>query len=164
MQSFKKLIQIKCFQSEEYIKIYWEDEGFSNNTLYSHPPYIPYIKGKQARIYLHEYLGRNRVGELNLKIMRQKSTISGYLIVNAQIRLLWSAYKGRWVQVAQWYLTQWPHGLNGPWNSPGQNTGVGSCSLLQGIFPNQGSNSGLPHCRQILYQLSHQGSPKRPAM
>ena len=41
---------------------------------------------------------------------------------------------------------------------PGQNTGVGSLTLLQGIFPTQGSNPGLPHCRQILYQLSHQGS------
>ena len=49
----------------------------------------------------------------------------------------------------------WPHGLS-PWNSPGQNTGVGiSLSLLQGIFPTQGSNPGLPHCRQILYQLSY---------
>ena len=48
-----------------------------------------------------------------------------------------------------------PQGLYSPWNSPGQNTGVGSLSLLQGIFPTQGSNSGLPHCRQILYQLSH---------
>ena len=46
-----------------------------------------------------------------------------------------------------------------PWNSPGHNTGVGSFSLLQGIFPTQGSNPGLPHCRQILYQLSHKGSP-----
>ena len=55
----------------------------------------------------------------------------------------------------------WPHGLYSPWNSPGQNTGVGSCSILQGIFPAQGSNPGLPHCRQILYQLSHQGSPQR---
>ena len=36
---------------------------------------------------------------------------------------------------------------------------MGSLSLLQGIFPTQGSNPGLPHCRQILYQLSHQGSP-----
>ena len=53
-----------------------------------------------------------------------------------------------------------PHELYSPWNSPGQNTGVGSLFLLQGIFPNQGSNSGLPHCRQILYQLSHQGSPR----
>ena len=57
----------------------------------------------------------------------------------------------------------WPHGLYSPWNSPGQNTGVGSLSLLpllQGIFPTQGSNPGLPHCRQILYQLSHRGSPR----
>ena len=44
--------------------------------------------------------------------------------------------------------------------TPCQNTGVGSLSLLQGIFPTQGSNPGLLHCRQILYQLSHQGSPR----
>ena len=48
-----------------------------------------------------------------------------------------------------------PHGLYRPWNSPGQNIGVGSISLLQGIFPTQGLDPGLPHCRQILYQLSH---------
>ena len=47
-----------------------------------------------------------------------------------------------------------------PWNSPGQNTRVGSLSLLQGIFPNQGSNPGLQPCRQILYHLSHKGSPQ----
>ena len=47
-----------------------------------------------------------------------------------------------------------------PWNSPGQNTGVGSLSLLQGIFPTQGSNPGHPHCMQILYQLSHKGCPR----
>ena len=52
----------------------------------------------------------------------------------------------------------WPHGLYSPWNSPGQNTGVGSLSLLQGIFPSEGSNPGLPCCGQILYQLSHQES------
>ena len=45
------------------------------------------------------------------------------------------------------------------WNSPDQNTGVRSCSL-QGIFPTHRSNSGLPHCRRILYQLSHKGSPR----
>ena len=54
----------------------------------------------------------------------------------------------------------WPHGLYSPWNSPSQNTGVGSLSLLQGIFPTQGSNPGLPHGRWILYQLSHQGNPR----
>ena len=39
--------------------------------------------------------------------------------------------------------------------------GVSNCSLLQGIFPTQGSNPGLLHCRQILYQLSYKGSPQR---
>ena len=53
-----------------------------------------------------------------------------------------------------------PHGLHSPWNSPGKNTGVGSLSLLQGIFPTQGLNPGLPHCRQILYQLNHKWSPR----
>ena len=53
-----------------------------------------------------------------------------------------------------------PHRVYSPWNSPGQNTGVGSCSLLQGIFPTQGSNPGLPHYRRILYCLSHQSRPR----
>ena len=53
-----------------------------------------------------------------------------------------------------------PHGLYSPWNCPGQNTEVGSLSLLQGIFSTQASNPGLPHCRQILYQLNHSGSPR----
>ena len=52
-----------------------------------------------------------------------------------------------------------PHGLYSPWNPPGQNTGVDSLSLLQGIFLTQGSNPGLLHCRRILNHLSHQGSP-----
>ena len=52
------------------------------------------------------------------------------------------------------------HGLYNPWNSPGQNTGVGSLSLLQGIFSIQGLNPGLPNCRRILYQVSHKGSPR----
>ena len=47
-----------------------------------------------------------------------------------------------------------------PGHSPGKNTGVGCHALLQGTFPSQGSNPGLPHCRQILYHLSHQGSPR----
>ena len=51
-----------------------------------------------------------------------------------------------------------PHRLCSPRNSPGQNTGVSSLSLLHGIFPSQESNPGLLHCRQILYQLSHKGS------
>ena len=46
-----------------------------------------------------------------------------------------------------------------PWDFPGMNTGVGCHFLLQGIFPTQGSNPALPHFRQILYHLSHWGSP-----
>ena len=61
--------------------------------------------------------------------------------------------------------TLWPHELEParllcPRNSPGENTGVGSPSLLQGIFLTQGLNPGLTQCQQILYSLSHQGSPK----
>jgi len=51
-----------------------------------------------------------------------------------------------------------PHALYSPWNSPGQNTGVGSLSLLQGVFSTQRLNPGLPHCKWILYQLTHKGS------
>ena len=52
-----------------------------------------------------------------------------------------------------------PTRLPCPWDSPGKNTGVGCHFLLQEIFPTQGLNPGLPHCRQTLYYLSHQGSP-----
>ena len=65
--------------------------------------------------------------------------------------------------VAELDTTEWLNwliGLYSLWNFPGQNTGVYSCSLLQGIFPTQGSNPSFPHFRWILYQLSHQGSPR----
>ena len=64
------------------------------------------------------------------------------------------------VKVAQSCLFATPWIIHSPWNSPGQNTGVGSLSLLQGTFPTQGSNPGLPHCRWILHQLSQKGSPR----
>ena len=63
------------------------------------------------------------------------------------------------MKVAQLYPTLRPHWLYSPWNSKGQNTEVGSRFLLQGVFPTQGSHPVLPHCRQILYQLSHWGRP-----
>ena len=53
-----------------------------------------------------------------------------------------------------------PHNLYSSWSSPGQNTGMGSFSLLQGIFPTQGSHPGLQHWRRILYQLSRKGSTR----
>ena len=54
----------------------------------------------------------------------------------------------------------WPYGLDSPWNSPGQNSRVGSLSLLQGIFPTQGLNLGLLHCRWISLPAEPQGKPK----
>ena len=77
----------------------------------------------------------------------------------------------KWVKVAQSCLTLCDP-MESPWNFPGQNAGKfhgifqripgKECSLsfLQGIFPTQGSNPGPSHCRRILYQLSHKGSPK----
>ena len=57
-------------------------------------------------------------------------------------------------------LLLWPHGLYTPWDSPGQSAGVGSLSLLQGIFPTQGLNPGLPHCRWISLPAEPQGKPR----
>ena len=70
------------------------------------------------------------------------------------------------VLVAQLYatlcnLTDCSPPVSCPWDSPGKNTEVGSHSLFQKIFPIQGSKPGLPHSRQILYHLNHQGSPLR---
>ena len=63
--------------------------------------------------------------------------------------------------ICEWMkVTQLCPAFATPWNSPGQNTGIGTFSLLQGIFPTQGWNPGLPHCRWILYQLSQKGSPR----
>ena len=75
--------------------------------------------------------------------------------------VLLKAGKWNWLNMSD---SLWPHGLYPtrllrPWNSPGQNTGAGCHFLLQGIFLNQGLNPALPHWRQILYHLSHEGSP-----
>ena len=67
---------------------------------------------------------------------------------------------GEWKSLSRVQLFQ-PHGLY-PWNSLGQNTGVGSLPLLQGIFPTQGSDPGLPYCRWFLDHLNHQGSQTWP--
>ena len=61
----------------------------------------------------------------------------------------WKSHSHVWLFLTPWTIH--------PWNSPGQNTGGDSHSLLQGIFPTQGLNPDLLHCRWILYQLSYQG-------
>ena len=77
-------------------------------------------------------------------------------------------YKQLWKEQSEWSESLsvmsdslQPCRLHSPCNSPGQNTGVGSLSLLQGIVPAQGSNPGLHYCRRILYQVSYQGSRER---
>ena len=95
------------------------------------------------------------------------------LILNAWVLELtyrhdvtWKSFSCVWLFATPWTiayqasLSVEPEIHCSPWDSPGQNTGVGSLSLLQGIFPTQGSNPNLPHCRQILYQLNHKGSPR----
>ena len=70
--------------------------------------------------------------------------------------LLEKPWKGKSLNHVRLFATPWTH----PWNSPGQDTGVGSLSRLQRIFATQVSNPGIPHCKWILYQLSHKGSPR----
>ena len=67
--------------------------------------------------------------------------------------------KWKWTSLSQSCPTLCDPRDYNPWNALGQNTGVGISSLLQGIFPTQGSNPRLLHCRWILYQLSHKWSP-----
>ena len=84
--------------------------------------------------------------------------------LNSGLKLGWQipyhCGKYKWVSlINEWKLLSRVWLFATLWmDSPGQNTEVGSHSLLQAIFPTQGSNPGLLHCRQILYQLSHQGS------
>jgi len=96
-----------------------------------------------------------------LQIKKQLSPIAlGFLTYrNGDHKfILFSGAEVKWKSLSR-VCCLWSHGLYSPWNSPGRNTEVGSLSLLQGIFPAQGSNPGLPHCSWILYQLSHKGSP-----
>ena len=81
-----------------------------------------------------------------------------YLLLGEGNRLLGlKSWKWKLLCHVLWLVT---HGLYNPWNYPGQNTGVGNLSLLQGIFPTQGSSPGISHRRCILHQLSHKGSQR----
>ena len=77
---------------------------------------------------------------------------------NSNVFFLWINLFLHW----KWKLFTCVRLFTSPWNSPGHNTGVGSLSLLQGIITTQGSNPGLQLCKQVLYQLSHKGSPRTP--
>ena len=81
-------------------------------------------------------------------------------IENAASWMKWSEVN--WLSRVRLFVTPWTVACTKslrPWEFLGKSTRVGCRFLLQGIFPTQGSNPGLPHCRQTLYCLSHQGSP-----
>ena len=91
---------------------------------------------------------------VNIDVLTSSHKLWMSLVASRIVNPIWNE-----VKVTQ-CLTLCDPRLYNPWNSPGQNTGVDSRSLLQGIFPTQGLNPGILHCRWILYQLSHQGSPR----
>ena len=122
---------------------------------------------------MSEEAGNNRRESSQIRFKHLLSTVLFSAVKSVRRRrmehfppysLWWAGYNGwrdKWSESRSVVSNSLrPHGLCSPWNSPGQNTGVGSLSLLQEIFPTQGSNPGLPHCRWILYQLSYKGSPR----
>ena len=102
----------------------------------------------------------------NIRVIREQNqggdlqgmSLRGTWELGAKWESMWPPFpeQSKWSESAKHSTMDY----TSPWNSPGQNTGVGSLSLLQGIFPTQGLNPGLSHCRQILYQLRHEGSPR----
>ena len=93
---------------------------------------------------------------VNIDVLTSSHKLWMSLVASRIVNPIWNE-----VKVTQ-CLTLCDPRLYNPWNSPGQNTGVDSRSLLQGIFPTQGLNPGILHCRWILYHLSHQGRPELP--
>ena len=110
------------------------------------------LKVKFLRIDKITNLVSNISKLLSLRIMLWERDIH-YLLLGPWKEVKWSQSRSVMSD------SLWPCGLCSPWNSLGQNTGVGSLSLLQQIFLTQESNQGLRHCRWILYQLSYQESP-----
>ena len=107
-----------------------------NIILYIFPTFCPHVYVKAHTIYLYMYMS------VYIYIYTHTHSAYTYILYESESRSVVSD-------------SLWPHGPYSPWNSTGQNIGVGSLSLLQGIFPSQGLNPCLPHCRGILYQLSY---------
>ena len=117
----------------------------------------------QGSLVSNQHLFSNRPAQMSshLMITLGQSVLTGRAVSFQTLKVgLWPDWE--WMSESCSVVSDslWPHGLHSPWNSPGQNTGVGSLSLLQGIFPTQRLNPGLPHCRRSFYQLSHQGNPR----
>ena len=115
----------------------------------SHPTGLQFLKIWRVWYNLVDSQPAVILEEVSVKI-----SINSFQLVRSDIIL---CYKSESLLVVSYSLR--PHGGYSPWNSPGQNTGVGSLSCLQGIFTTQTSNLGLPHCRRIL-PAEPQGEPK----
>ena len=116
-----------------------------------------------------ETMGKNSCSKKSYKIQSNERNFKikvGVLFLHLLEAYPWLSYWLKYVcLVAQSCLTLCDHmdcslpGFSVHRDSPDKNTGVGCQAIFQGIFSTQGSNLGLPHCRQILYRLSHQGNP-----
>ena len=127
-------------QNHGNLMMYWVFSNF----IFCYLTFELYFRCEQMPVVL---LGNH---ERRLKMRGLNMKISVFPILNC------NACKWKSLSCVQLFVTPWT--IQG--DSPGQNTGVGSLSLLQGIFLTQGSNPGIPHCGWILYQLSHKGRPR----
>ena len=132
--------------------------GSSRPRNRTHVSYVCYIAGGSFTSWAVREAWGPEVGKQLTKLHLNKKIVSSLLCLGLYMP---KSRVFEWVTKSSSVMSDSlpPHGLYNPWSSAGQNTRVGSLSLLQGIFPTQGSNPGLPHCGQILYQLSHKGSP-----
>ena len=121
----------------------------------THEPQVCLMKTRMVNPFqkLFDLLCPDPTEELSQTYVLKNNNSSQYSIMTCMGK---SESESCTVVSSSWRL----QGLYSPWDSPGQDTGVGSLSLLQGIFPAQGSNPGPPHCRWILSWLSHKGSPR----
>ena len=108
---------------------------------------------KTCQCIHHPNLGSPSAVHLHFLVQKSVVALSDLSIKPTFLTLIFIKWKWKVLSHVRLFVTPWT-------NSPGQNTWVGGPSLLQGIFPTQGSKPGLLHCRWILYQLSHQGNPR----
>ena len=146
-------LKFKSFDSITRHKIagkLWPVHRQTFKTLWPQTQFVSsskHLKSKQKPHHLSLHLLLNSVR----KIVKNENTMDQFTHVS-------------WVRSLSHARLFATHGLQPrllcPWNFPGKDTGVVYHFLLQGIFPTQGSNLGLLHWRQILHQLSYQGSPR----
>ena len=137
---FTHLIQIQDHGSKE--SQVWMDWESTNISPHLGAGYFP----QHRAVYTHTISKQTDCVRLNPSGVIFDSVLSRPLSLTLILKM--GTFLLKWSESPSVvYDSLRPHGLYNPWNSPGQNTGVGSFSLLQGIFPTQGLNPGLPHCK-----------------